>query len=89
MCDICDMTHCPPACPCYEGDFEGGGAAVGECALCEGVLHAGERVLARGGKMLCLSCAEDCDLEALLYLEGAECPSDLLYDHLGWESRYV
>lgn len=89
MCDICGMSHCPPACPTYGGDYEGSGAAIGECAVCEGVLHAGERVLYRGGKLLCLSCAESGDLDTLLYLEGGESLSDLLCDRLGWESRYV
>ena len=89
MCDICEMSYCPPACPAYRGEYEGSGAAMGECAVCEGVLHAGERVLSRGGKLLCLSCAEGGDLEELLYLEGVESLSELLCDRLGWESRYV
>ena len=89
MCDICGMIRCAPACPAYEGDFEGSGLAVGECALCESVLHAGERALWRGGKLLCLSCAESIDTDALFYLEGIESPLELLCDRLGWESRYL
>ena len=89
MCDICHSIRCLPACPAYGGDFEGSGPAVGRCMLCEGVIHAGERVLVRGKHLVCLACAEEGDLDALLYVEGAECVSDLLCNRLGWESRYV
>jgi hypothetical protein len=89
MCDICHAIRCLPACPAYEGDLAGSGTAVGCCALCEGVIHEGERALTHGKRLLCLSCAEESDLEGLLYLEGAECLSDLLCNRLGLESRYV
>ena len=89
MCDICHAVRCLPACPAYEGSFEGSGAAVGRCALCEGVIHTGERALLRGKRLLCLSCAEESGLDELLYIEGAESVSDLLCNRLGWESRYV
>ena len=89
MCDYCESYRCPPSCPSYEGDWEGSGVAVGRCALCEGVLHAGERALMRGRDAICLGCAEAGDLDTLLFLEGAECFSELLCERLGWESRYM
>ena len=89
MCDICHAVRCLPSCPAYGGDYEGSGGAVGRCALCEGVIHAGERALVQGKRLLCLACAEESDLDAVLYIEGAECTCDLLCNRLGWESRYV
>ena len=89
MCKYCGMHYCPPACPSYIGERVGVGVPVGQCSLCEGVICAEERVLERGGRLLCMACAENCDGEDLLYLMGAESYGELLREHLGWEARWV
>ena len=58
MCDLCGMSSCPPACPSFEGELAGMGHAVGRCALCDGTVHSDERVLVKGGEMLCEACAD-------------------------------
>ena len=82
MCDLCEMSHCPSACPSY-GEYD---ADNGRCTLCEGRLTRGERVLERDGRLLCMECAAELDLDGLLYLYGVADVAELLQD-LAWEER--
>lgn len=85
MCDFCEMSQCPPACPSYgERDCD-----EGRCVLCEGRLTRGERVLEQGGRLLCRECAVGLDLDGLLYLCGATDTVELLCEHLAFEERTV
>ena len=87
MCDLCGMSSCPPACPSFEGELAGMGHAVGRCALCDGTVHSDERVLVKGGALLCEECAEAADVGDILDLEGAESVWELLCERLGWCPR--
>ena len=85
MCDLCEMSHCPPACPSYgERDLDGE-----RCVLCEGHLSRGERVLEQKGRLLCKECAAELDLDGLQYLCGAADTVELLREHLAFEERTV
>ena len=83
MCDFCEMSHCPPACPSYgeQDRFDG------KCMLCESRLTRGERVLEQGNRLICRECATGLDLDGLLYLCGACDTVELLCDHLLFEER--
>ena len=84
MCDLCGMRHCPPGCPEYDGQAGELGDAVGRCALCDGVIRSGQRVLHRQGKMLCEDCMRDAEPQELLELLGIDDMTELLCEHLGW-----
>ena len=85
MCDLCEMSHCPPACPSY-GERD---RYEDRCVICESHLTRGERVLERGGRLLCRECAVGLDLDGLLYLCGAADTVELLREHLAFEERTV
>lgn len=87
MCDMCGMQYCPPACPSYEGELGGYGAVIGHCSLCEGAVHSGERVLYKGGDMLCESCVRDMEMDDLLAIEGVGDTLELLGERLDWRVR--
>lgn len=89
MCESCGMWHCPPACPTYDGGYEGSGARRGHCAVCEDTLHEGERAYVRGKRMLCRTCAEGIDLDMLLFLEGADTVAELLCEGLGYSLEHL
>ena len=82
MCELCEMSRCPSACPSY-GEYD---ADHGRCALCEGRLTRGERVLEQNGRFLCAECAAGLDLDGLLYLCGVTDAAELLRE-LSWEDR--
>lgn len=86
MCEICEWSNCPPACPTYAGNWEGSGTRAGRCTLCGSVLHTGERALLKAGKLLCTDCAAELDTDDLLALTGAADTAALLCEELGWES---
>ncbi|MBQ8356751.1 MAG: hypothetical protein IJX39_02965 [Clostridia bacterium] len=83
MCEICEMSHCPPACPSY------GRSSVTRCLLCGSVLDRGEQVWERDGRFLCTVCAAELDADALCYLAGVGDVSGLLREYLGWEVKVL
>ena len=87
MCDLCGMSSCPPACPSFEGELAGMGRAAGRCALCDGAVHSGERVLAKAGELLCEDCADAAGVEEILDLEGVGSLWELFCERLGWRPR--
>ena len=85
MCDLCEMSHCPPPCPTYGArDLD-----RDRCFICEGRLTRGERVLEQGGRLLCMECAAGLDLDGLLYLCGMTDVAELLREQLSFEERTV
>lgn len=83
MCDICGRYFCPPSCPGNDGYDLLRGAPRGNCLFCGSELYAGDRVYERDGKVLCLECAENADLETVL--EIGECKTSTeLFEELGF-----
>ena len=87
MCDLCGMSMCPPTCPSFEGALGGWAPVIGRCALCESALHGGERVLVKGGDLLCEACADVAEVQDVLTLEGVGNVWELLCERLGWHPR--
>ena len=85
MCDFCEMSRCPSACPSYGARDR----HEDRCVLCESHLTRGERVLERDGRLLCTECAAGLDLDGLLYLVGATDTVELLREQLAFEERTV
>ena len=87
MCKICGFLFCPSGCPRYSGEWEGSGAVLGRCAVCEGALHQGESAFARGTVLICAGCAAALELDQLLYLAELEDRAALLCEGLGFAKR--
>ena len=87
MCRICGFLFCPPGCPRYKGEWAGSGPLMGECAVCEGALHQGDAVFARGELLICAECVSGLWMDQLLDLCELEDRAELLCAHLGFDRR--
>lgn len=72
MCEFCDMSHCLPACPNFDGYLPGTGEPVASCGLCGAEIYPGERYIDDENCPVCPACAADMQLDELVLLAGAE-----------------
>ena len=86
MCDICNMSHCPPECPAYGGEV-GQGEAVGRCVLCDEILYVGAWALEKSGALLCEECVSAATLEDVLSVAGVRDAAELFCGPLGFRQR--
>ncbi|MBE6702015.1 MAG: hypothetical protein E7585_01195 [Ruminococcaceae bacterium] len=87
MCKMCGFLYCLPTCPGYSGEWEGSGAVLAHCLLCEKAIHAGEIAFSKDDTVLCADCLEGMDLDQLLCVAEIANSEELLCEHLGWERR--